>query len=67
MSQVQESLIDQTKSAAERPAKSESELAVGLVSRFTMKDGTDVSLRPIHPSDEPLMAQFHQTLSGRSV
>jgi acetyltransferase len=67
MSQVQESLIDQTKSAAERPAKSESKLAVGLVSRFTMKDGTDVSLRPIHPGDEPLMAQFHQTLSGRSV
>jgi RimJ/RimL family protein N-acetyltransferase len=66
-SQVQESLMDQTKSAAERPAKSESELAVGLVSRFTMKDGTEVSLRPIHPSDEPLMAQFHQTLSGRSV
>jgi len=67
MSQVQESLIDQTKSAAERPAKSESKLAAGLVSRFTMKDGTVVSLRPIHPSDEPLMAQFHQTLSGRSV
>jgi len=38
-----------------------------LVSQFTMKDGTDVSLRPIHPDDEPLMAQFHQTLSGRSV
>src|SRR5260370_15246564 len=67
MSQVQESLIDQTKSAAERPAKSESKLAVGLVSRFTMKDGTDVLLRPIQPGDEALMAQFHQTLSGRSV
>lgn len=67
MSEVQESPIGQTKSATEGPAKSESELAVGLVSRFTMKDGTEVSLRPIHPGDEPLMAQFHQTLSGRSV
>src|SRR5260370_1708545 len=67
MSQVQESLIDQTKSAAERPAKSESKLAVGLVSRFTMKDGTDVLLRPIQPSDEALMAQFHHTLPDRSV
>src|ERR1700730_292239 len=54
MSQVQESLIDQTQSAAKRLAKYESELAVGLVSRFTLKDGTEVSLRPIHPSDEPL-------------
>jgi len=67
MSQIQENLIDLTQTAAERPAKSESELATGLVSQFTMKDGTDVSLRPIRPDDEPLMARFHQTLSGRSV
>ena len=67
MSRIQENLIDLTQTTAERPAKSESELSAGLVSQFTMKDGTDVSLRPIHPSDEPLMAQFHQTLSGRSV
>jgi acetyltransferase len=67
MSQIQENLIDLTQTAAERPAKSELELAAALVSQFTMKGGTDVSLRPIHPGDEPLMAQFHQTLSGRSV
>src|SRR5258708_4897577 len=67
MSQIHESLFDLTQTATVRPAKSKSELAAGLVSRFTMKDGTDVSLRPIHPGDEPLMAQFHQTLSGRSV
>ena len=48
MSQIQESLVDLMQTA-EWPAKSESELAVGLVSRFTMKDGTDISLRPIHP------------------
>jgi acetyltransferase len=67
MNQIQESLIHITQTAAERPGKSESEPAAGLVSQFTMKDGTEVSLRPIRPDDEPLMAQFHQTLSGRSV
>jgi len=67
MSRIQENLIDLTQTTAERPAKIELELSAGLVSQFTMKDGTDVSLRPIHPDDEPLMAQFHQTLSGRSV
>ena len=67
MNQIQESLIHITQTAAERPGKSESEPAAGLVSQFIMKDGTEVSLRPIRPDDEPLMAQFHQTLSGRSV
>ena len=62
MSQIQESLLDLRQTAAERPAKSESDLAT-----FTMKDGTDVSLRPIRPDDEPRMAQFHQTLSERTV
>ena len=55
MSQMQESLIDVTQIAAEKSAKSESERAVALVSQFTLKDGTNVSLRPIHPGDEPLM------------
>ena len=67
MNQIQESLIHITQTAAERPGRSESEPAAGLASQFTMKDGTEVSLRPIRPDDEPLMAQFHQTLSGRSV
>jgi acetyltransferase len=67
MSQIQESPIDLAQTAAEKPAKSESELAVGLVSQFTMRDGTDVSLRPVRPDDEPLMAEFHQTLSNRTV
>jgi acetyltransferase len=37
------------------------------VSQFTMKDGTEVTLRPIRPEDEPLMSKFHETLSDRSV
>jgi acetyltransferase len=32
-----------------------------------MKNGTEVTLRPIRPEDEPLMAKFHETLSDRSV
>ncbi len=39
----------------------------GYVSQFLMKDGTEVTLRPIGPEDEPLMAKFHETLSDRSV
>jgi acetyltransferase len=37
------------------------------VSQFTMKDGTEVTLRPIRPEDEPLVGKFHETLSDRSV
>ena len=32
-----------------------------------MKDGTDVTIRPIRPEDEPLMVVFHGTLSERTV
>ncbi|MGA7928749.1 MAG: bifunctional acetate--CoA ligase family protein/GNAT family N-acetyltransferase [Candidatus Sulfotelmatobacter sp.] len=37
------------------------------VSPWTMKDGTQVTIRPIRPEDEPLMVKFHETLSDRSV
>jgi len=37
------------------------------VQPWTMLDGTPVTLRPIHPEDEPLMVKFHATLSDRSV
>jgi acetyltransferase len=32
-----------------------------------LKDGTAVTIRPIRPEDEPLIAKFHTTLSERSV
>jgi acetyltransferase len=38
-----------------------------MVSTWGMKDGNEVTLRPIRPEDEPLMIQFHQKLSERSV
>jgi acetyltransferase len=37
------------------------------ISRWRMKDGTQVLLRPVRPEDEPAMARFHQTLSDQSV
>jgi acetyltransferase len=37
------------------------------ISKWTMRDGTDVTIRPIRPEDEPLMVKFHETLSERSV
>ena len=32
-----------------------------------MKDGKQVTIRPIRPEDEPAMVEFHQKLSERSV
>jgi acetyltransferase len=37
------------------------------VGRWTTKDGTPVTIRPIRPEDEPLMVKFHGTLSEQSV
>jgi acetyltransferase len=37
------------------------------VSSWSLKDGTQITIRPIRPEDEPLMVQFHSTLSERSV
>ncbi len=34
---------------------------------WRMKNGDQVLIRPIRPEDEPLIAQFHQTLSERTV
>ena len=34
---------------------------------WTMRDGTPITIRPIRPEDEPLVVQFHQTLSEESV
>jgi acetyltransferase len=37
------------------------------VAPWTMKDGTEVTIRPIRPEDEPAMVHFHETLSEQSV
>jgi acetyltransferase len=35
--------------------------------QWRMKNGRPVTIRPIRPEDEPLMAEFHRTLSDRTV
>ncbi|HTQ62486.1 MAG TPA: bifunctional acetate--CoA ligase family protein/GNAT family N-acetyltransferase [Candidatus Solibacter sp.] len=37
------------------------------ISRWKMKDASEVTLRPIRPEDEPLLVAFHGTLSDSSV
>jgi acetyltransferase len=37
------------------------------VSRWKMRDGANVVIRPIRPEDEPQMARFHESLSEESV
>ena len=37
------------------------------VSTWTMKNGNQVTIRPIRPEDEPHMIKFHETLSDRTV
>jgi acetyltransferase len=37
------------------------------VSEWRAKDGSEVMMRPIRPEDEPLLVDFHNTLSERSV
>jgi hypothetical protein len=37
------------------------------VGTWTLKDGNEVTIRPIRPEDEPLIVRFHQTVSERIV
>ncbi|HEV2299467.1 MAG TPA: bifunctional acetate--CoA ligase family protein/GNAT family N-acetyltransferase [Candidatus Acidoferrales bacterium] len=36
-------------------------------SKWRMKNGTEILIRPIRPEDEPLMIRFHESLSDQSV
>jgi len=40
---------------------------IQYVTNKALKDGAEVTVRPIRPEDEPAVAAFHQTLSERSV
>lgn len=56
-----EMTLDRLPKPAIRPYPSQ------YVSSWTMKNGSQVTIRPIRPEDEPLMVKFHETLSDRSV
>ncbi len=40
---------------------------IQYVEHFTTRNGVDLMIRPIRPEDEPLMREFHTTLSERTV
>jgi acetyltransferase len=40
---------------------------IQYVRPWKMRDGSDLTIRPIRAADEPLMVRFHETLSDRSV
>lgn len=40
---------------------------IKYVGNFTLKNGQEVTIRPIRPEDEPLLVKFHETLSDRTV
>jgi acetyltransferase len=40
---------------------------IRYVGTFTLKNGKQVTIRPIRPEDEPLLVKFHGTLSDRTV
>ena len=58
---------DSSVSAAQLPRAAIRPYPSQYVWDWKLKDGTPVTIRPIRPEDEPLMVQFHHTLSERSV
>jgi acetyltransferase len=58
---------DSSVTAAELPRAAIRPYPSQYVWEWKLKDGTPVTIRPIRPEDEPLMVQFHHTLSERSV
>ena len=53
--------------ADQLPAYAVRPYPIQYVSSWTMKNGEEITIRPIRPEDEPLMVEFHQKLSERSV
>jgi len=60
-------VYDQSVTEADLPRLAVRPYPVQYIAPFTMKDGTEVLIRPIRPEDEPLLVKFHEGLSERSV
>jgi acetyltransferase len=60
-------LQDPAKTKEELPKPAIRPYPSQYVSECTAKDGTPFTIRPIRPEDEPLMVEFHHTLSDRTV
>ncbi len=60
-------LQDATVSEKQLPTLAIRPYPTQYVTPWRLNDGTEVTIRPIRPEDEPLMIQFHKTLSEQSV
>lgn len=60
-------LLDPRMTEEELPKLAIRPYPLQYVSEWTMRDGTEVLIRPIRPEDEPLIVDFHQTLSDQSI
>jgi len=60
-------LLDPSVTEDQLPKLSIRPYPVQYVSRYTMRDGTEVLIRPIRPEDAPLIVDFHKTLSDQSI
>jgi acetyltransferase len=60
-------LHDSTVQAAALPKLAIRPYPNQYVDLWTMKNGETVTIRPIRPEDEPLMVQFHKSLSEQSI
>ncbi|MFB2923160.1 MULTISPECIES: bifunctional acetate--CoA ligase family protein/GNAT family N-acetyltransferase [Aerosakkonema] len=54
-------------SASELPKPAIRPYPTQYVAAWQMKNGAEVTIRPIRPEDEPLSVKFHQTLSEETV
>jgi acetyltransferase len=52
---------------AERPRLAIHPYPNQFISRYRLEDGTDLTIRPIRPEDEPLVIELHATLSEHSI
>jgi len=60
-------LLDPGMTEADLPKLSIRPYPIQYVSDWTMRDGTQVLIRPIRPEDEPLIVDYHQDLSDQSI
>lgn len=60
-------LHDPKLTEAELPRRAIRPYPTQYVAPYTLHDGTPVTIRPIRPEDEPLLVEFHETLSEQSV
>ncbi len=60
-------LLHTDASVADRPLPAIRPYPTKYVQNWKSRQGDHLNIRPIRPEDEPLMVQFHQTLSEESV